>query len=150
MSRLFEGGESGFVYPLRYLFIPAADVEGCGVERDERVERDGCNVEVLFTVPKRFHKRANKRNLLRRRVKEAYRLQKGLLEGLPSGLNMALIYTSKEILEYDRIYRAVTKILSNVKEQSVNECAKECHNEKEQSCEGSELLRGQNNKGSEQ
>ena len=65
IRRLFTEGESGFVYPFRYLWYAEADTEP--------------SVEVLFSVPKKYHKRANKRNLLRRRTKESYRLQKELL-----------------------------------------------------------------------
>ena len=63
VRRLFESGESGFVFPFRYVWFAEADSVP--------------SVEVLFSVPKKFHKRANRRNLLRRRTKEAYRLQKG-------------------------------------------------------------------------
>lgn len=102
LSQLFTEGESHFSYPIRYVWC----------------ENDTPGVDsVLFTVPKRFHKRANRRNLLRRRIKEAYRLQRSLLaeesttEGSGRGLNIALIYSSKEQLEYDRIYKAVEKAL---------------------------------------
>ena len=67
VARLFENGQSGFIFPFRYVWYAEADTE--------------FSAEVLFNVPKRFHKRANRRNLLRRRTKEAYRLQKGLLCG---------------------------------------------------------------------
>ncbi len=80
IRRLFTEGESGFVYPFRYLWYSDADTEP--------------SVEVLFSVPKKYHKRANKRNLLRRRTKESYRLQKELLT-LHIGarnLDLALIY----------------------------------------------------------
>ena len=83
IRRLFESGESGFVYPLRYVWIAEAD----GIP----------SVEVLFSVPKKFQKRANKRNLQRRRMKEAYRLNKEIFdrEGNPVALDLALIYSSK-------------------------------------------------------
>lgn len=59
VRRLFESGESGFIFPFRYVWFAEPDTEQ--------------SVEVLFSVPKKFHKRANKRNLVRRRTKEAYR-----------------------------------------------------------------------------
>ena len=65
VRRMFESGESGFIFPFRYVWFAEAD--------------EIPSAEVLFSVPKKFHKRANKRNLLRRRTKEAYRLQKLLL-----------------------------------------------------------------------
>ena len=77
--RLFESGQSGFIFPFRYLWFAEADSER--------------SVEVLFSVPKKFHKRANRRNLLRRRTKEAYRLQKELLEACGAvNIDLALIY----------------------------------------------------------
>ena len=101
--RLFESGESGFVYPFRYVWFAEAD--------------EIPSVEVLSTVPKKSHKRANKRNLLRRRTKEAYRLQKQTLKnGSPANLDLALIYSSKEVLPYKTIQNAVRRILETVVE----------------------------------
>lgn len=80
----------------------------------EAADREAVS-SVLFSVPKRFHKRANKRNLLRRRVKEAYRLQKSLLgESHSRGYHIALIYTTKENLEYEKIRKSVEKILTQI------------------------------------
>jgi len=77
------------------------------------------SAEVLFSVPKKFHKRANRRNLLRRRAKEAYRLNKGLLlaeGGKTAAVDVALIYSSKEVLPYKTIQNAVRRILETVVE----------------------------------
>ena len=104
VRRLFEQGESGFVFPFRYIWFAETDTLP--------------STEVLFSVPKRYHKRANKRNLLRRRTKEAYRLQKTLLAaGEPCNLDLALIYSSKEVLPYKTIARAVRKILETLAER---------------------------------
>ena len=103
VRRLFEEGESGFVFPFRYVWLAEPD-NAAGP------------AEVLFSVPKKFHKRANKRNLLRRRTKEAYRLRKAILglENRPSGLDIALIYSTKEILPYSRIEQAVCRVLETI------------------------------------
>ena len=91
VRRLFESGESGFIFPFRYVWFAEPDTEQ--------------SVEVLFSVPKKFHKRANKRNLVRRRTKEAYRLQKQILhDGRPVNLDLALIYSSKETLPLSLIH----------------------------------------------
>ena len=76
----------------------------------------GFSAEVLFSVPKKNHKRANVRNLLRRRTKEAYRLNKALLHGCgkSASVDMALIYSSKEVVDYKTIEYAVRRILSSV------------------------------------
>lgn len=103
IRQLFERGESGFVFPFRYVWYAEPDVEQ--------------SVEVLFSVPKKFHKRANKRNLLRRRAKEAYRLQKQVLHnGVAMNIDLALIYSSKEVLPYKTIHHAVRRILESVVE----------------------------------
>lgn len=102
VRRLFSEGESGFVYPFRYLWFAEADSVP--------------SVEVLFSVPKRYHKRANRRNLLRRRTKEAYRLQKELLTGRVEGINLdlALVYSTADLLSSAKIAHAVRKILGTV------------------------------------
>lgn len=101
VRRLFDDGESGFIFPFRYVWFAEPDAER--------------SVEILFSVPKKFHKRANKRNLLRRRTKEAYRLQKQILaEGGAQNLDIALIYSSKEVLSAKSISHAVRRILETV------------------------------------
>ena len=69
VRRLFQDGHGGFVYPFRYLLFAEADTEP--------------SVRLLFSVPKRYHKRANKRNLLKRRMREAYRLNKACVGNRP-------------------------------------------------------------------
>ncbi len=105
VRRLFASGESGFVYPFRYLFYAEGD--------------DRMSVELLVSVPKKFHKRANRRNRLRRRTKEAYRLNKERLAdcGKSAAVDLALIYSSREILPYKTIEHAVRKILAQIAER---------------------------------
>ena len=105
VRRLFDEGTAGFVYPFRYMVITEQSTKP--------------SVEVLFSVPKRNHKRANKRNLLRRRMKEAYRLNKSLLAAEDRGvvIDLALIYSSKELLPYKSINNAISRIRSEVAAQ---------------------------------
>lgn len=101
IRRMFESGESGFVFPFRYVWFAEPDTER--------------SVEALFSVPKKFHKRANRRNLLRRRTKEAYRIRKEILaDGKPVNIDLALIYSSKELLPYKTVEHAVRKILETI------------------------------------
>lgn len=117
IRRMFGEGHSGFVYPFRYVWIAT---EPCG----EDAEMQPCSergVEVMFSVPKKFHKRANKRNLLKRRTREAYRLNREpLYEQLQQGgkaINMAFIYSTKEIHTYKTVENAVQRILAQVCER---------------------------------
>ena len=102
IRRLFDEGQSGFVFPFRYVWYAETDAVP--------------SVEVLFSVPKKFHKRANKRNLLRRRTKEAYRLGKQTLARAEctANIDLALIYSSKEVLSYRKIDHALQRILEQI------------------------------------
>ncbi len=105
LRRLFGEGKGGFVYPLRYVVY----IEGA----------TDASAEVLFSTPKKFLKRANKRNVVRRRMREAYRLNKEILldSGKAFEADIALIYSSKEVLDYQIIENAIKKILRNIVEQ---------------------------------
>lgn len=105
VDQLFNSGESNFAYPIRYV-IQWLD------------EETKSPVEVLFNVPKRYHRRANKRNLLRRRIKEAYRLNRKNLNiaEFKQPLRIALIYSTKEVLDYQAIERSVNKIFNHLNE----------------------------------
>lgn len=101
IRRLFTEGRGGFVYPLRYVVYAE--------------NADETSAEILFSTPKKFLKRANKRNKIRRRMREAYRLNKQILaSGEPRLLQVALIYSSKEMLNYKTIENATKRILENL------------------------------------
>lgn len=124
IRRLFEEGRSGFVYPFRYLWLADEDegtTEIVEVSTTEIVEASTTEVvsggvEVLFSVPKRFLKRANKRNLVRRRAKEAYRLGKGEIVAAAGKrkVRIALVYSTKKIHEYRTINNAIERILGEI------------------------------------
>ena len=73
---------------------------------------------IMISVPKRSFKRAVRRNLLRRRIRESYRLQKELL---PPGYDLMIVYASKEVLPFSDIYAAVDEVLRAVASSSENE-----------------------------
>ena len=69
-------------------------------------------VRVMVSVPKKFFKRAVKRNLLKRRIREAYRLQKELLRGCRC--DILFTYCSPEVRSYEEIRAAVASILNEI------------------------------------
>ena len=68
---------------------------------------------ILVSVPKKNFKRAVKRNLLKRRIRESWRRQKlHLKEG--KGVDILFIYGTKEILTYHEIYSCMENIITKV------------------------------------
>lgn len=106
VARLFEVGESGFAHPFKSL---------CSIVAGEG---ESVQVKFLISVPKRNHKRANKRNLLKRRIREALRLNKHIVTENPAfegkTITLALIYVAKDVVEYKTIENGVKKVLSSV------------------------------------
>ncbi len=105
IDQLFASGRSFTLFPIRVQFLntPLPDDE---------------LVQALFTVPKRRFKRAVKRNLLKRRMREAYRHNKSIL--LPalrqqeSQLAVAFIYVSNEAVDQSDINLAMTRALDRL------------------------------------
>lgn len=140
IRRMFDEGHSGFVYPFRYVsLVERADAERADAERldakkadaespdvemtaaVETIDAESRRVEVMFSVPKKFHKRANRRNLLKRRAREAYRLHREplreRLQQQGATLRVALIYSTKECHTYKTISYAVQRILEQISQR---------------------------------
>lgn len=100
IQELFKNGSSFYLYPFKVITLPSTT---------------SSIHQVLFTVPKRNFKRAVDRNLLKRRMREAYRLHKHLLTTEPQVLSIAYIYTPKEIVDYATIAKPLEQSLSRIK-----------------------------------
>jgi len=73
--------------------------------------------KIVISVPKKIYKRAVKRNFIRRRIKEAYRLNKYILyDAIKQGttLNVMFIYVSSNIMDYAEIEKKLIKTLSTL------------------------------------
>lgn len=81
-----------------------------------RIREAGAEVvkgpRMMVSVSKRLFKRAVRRNLLKRRIREAYRLQKGILGD--AEVDIMFVYNSKEIISFQAIFAAVGQILAEV------------------------------------
>lgn len=109
VGRLFNATTAKvFAYPVKCLYI---------IEKSTSP-----GVEVLFSVPKRNHKRANVRNRHKRLMRESYRLSEvrrklqALAEERGVAIRIAFVYISKEELPYNPVCDAVTKLLAEVVE----------------------------------
>ena len=99
IAALMAQGRRGGCACLRY----------CCRIRPEGDETSG--IRVMVSVPKKHFKRAVKRNLLKRRLREAYRTQKGLL---PAGVDVMLVYNTKEVLSFEEIHALVGQALVEI------------------------------------
>ena len=95
ISMLLAKGRHGKVTGLRYCFRPDSGAE------DNRI---------MVSVPKKMFKRAVKRNLLKRRIRESWRKQKHMLN-LEGNFDILLIYSVKEILSYEEIYSSIGQVI---------------------------------------
>ena len=90
---LLQTGQVVFRYPLKVHFQP-----GTG--------------EFGVSVPKRHFKRAVKRNLLKRRVREAFRLNTGRLNG--RAYDIFIYYVGKQVEDYERIETSLLAVLDDL------------------------------------
>ncbi len=100
ISALMSKGRWGFTPGLKYCFLKSPDPSKPN--------------NIIVSVPKRLFKRAVKRNLLKRRLREAYRTQKGLLP--PEGYSILFLYNTKEVLDYAAVREQVGAILQKIAE----------------------------------
>lgn len=100
IKELFSKGSSFYLFPFKVLVLPTPDPS---VVRNQ----------VLISVSKKNFKRAVDRNLIKRRIREAYRLQKEILSASPA-LLIGFIYTHKEILQGEEIAKKTLQALKKI------------------------------------
>lgn len=98
ISALVSEGKWGGTAHLRYCWRAAREEGDAG--------------RIMVSVPKKFFKRAVKRNLLKRRIREAYRTQKQLLTA--GGIDILFAWTGKETADYLAIRSELASILIRI------------------------------------
>ncbi|MBC7921389.1 MAG: ribonuclease P protein component [Ferruginibacter sp.] len=103
IKELFAKGSSLYLYPFRLLYLPAGTATA--------------PPQVLFTVPKKHFKKAVSRNLLKRRMREAYRRHKAILFLRAEKKNpafLAILYIAKEEIPFDIIEKKLILALGRM------------------------------------
>jgi ribonuclease P protein component len=105
IAQLFSSGLSINAYPLRLIYLTAT--------ADQQSE-----LQFAFTVPKRLFKKAVQRNFLKRKIKEAFRLNKHEIKELVTVQNQSIygiiIYIDKSPQEYAVIERSMKKLIKKL------------------------------------
>ena len=101
IEQLFSEGKSVKAYPVIAVFSPNED--------------SIVHSQVGFSVSKKRFKKAVDRNLVKRRMREAYRLNKQILS--ESGtVSMMFIYVGKTIPQYAEVEKSVVKALIKLRD----------------------------------
>ena len=103
IDKLFHNGSSFLCYPFKASWLYTD-------------EPQLYPVQILFSVSKKRYKRAVDRNLIKRRMREAYRLKKqqylyDVLNGADKKIMLSLGYIGKEIAPYDFTEKKMRKLL---------------------------------------
>ena len=100
IESLFSEGQSYVSHPIRIVFT---------TEAAEQYE-----MKVGVSVAKKRFKHAVDRNLLKRRIREAYRLNQHLVDLPEHSVDALFIYTSSKIKDFEVINQSMKEILQKL------------------------------------
>lgn len=105
---LVKEGDMFYCYPFRILWSVTPNDE-----------HPSFHMQAAFSVPKKKFKKAVKRNTIRRRMKESFRLNKEPfkqeMKKYPFTLSLLIIYTPTNELKYTKIDHGMKKIFQRLK-----------------------------------
>jgi ribonuclease P protein component len=108
IDALFSGGKSKTQFPIKLIY-KLSEFES------------PFPVRAMFVVPKKKHKRANKRNIIKRRMREVYRLNKQVLYDSfkNSKYDIMFVYLSTEESEYSLIEDKMKLLIKQIGENQL-------------------------------
>ncbi len=106
IAGLFKNGNKFTVFPLQVIW-------------KENNDDDTCNrARIMISIPKKKIKKAVVRNRIKRRIKEAYRLNKNLLNSFlakqDKNISLILIFINKEENNYKELEKKIIVILQRL------------------------------------
>jgi ribonuclease P protein component len=108
IKEMFSNGNSFVIHTIRLVW-------------KEQVNSDDVAIKSIIVVPKKQLKLAADRNIVRRRMKEAYRLNKSTIENSLKNkgkqLNIAIVYQNDKRLSYKVIEEKIKLILGRLREE---------------------------------
>lgn len=114
IDALFGEGSSFVAYPLRVVYS-FTSVEDAEMQYPQ----------ILVSVSKRKFKRANKRNRVKRLIREVYRLNKSVYIDVckekKMSMNLAFIYLKDELPNFQEIEKSIKKTITVIKEKEIKE-----------------------------
>ena len=104
IEHLFEQGKSFKKFPIKMIFLPQENLTSS---------------QVAFAVPKRSFKLAVTRNLIKRQLRETYRLQKNILQK-NNGKKFAILflYLGKHKPQYAELENAMLLLLKKLEDEN--------------------------------
>jgi ribonuclease P protein component len=109
IDELFLKGQSFVAFPLRVIFLPLEEAKTVPVS-------------VMLSIPKKKIKKANRRNLIKRQLRETYRLRKHELSATLAeknkSMHLAFLYIDKQIHPFAQIEKAMAKALQILREKA--------------------------------
>ncbi|WP_426667806.1 ribonuclease P protein component [Mucilaginibacter sp. McL0603] len=109
IDQLYHNGSSFLCYPFKVSWLINTDTQLFPAQ-------------VLFSVSKKRYKKAVDRNLIKRRIREAYRLHKqqhlySLLGDADKRIVLSIGFIGKEIAPYEFIEKKILKLLNQLFEE---------------------------------
>lgn len=99
IDRLFTEGKRIQKFPLRAVFFTE--------------ESETTKIQIAVSVPKKLVKKANNRNLIKRRMREAFRLNQYQLN-TAQNLDIMFIYSTSEIMDYAKIEKSMKVLIDSL------------------------------------
>ena len=106
IDRLFDRGRKMMIFPFRLMY---------------QISIGEADLKAGFTASSRNFPRAVDRNRIKRLTREAYRLQKGALEGIlkknKQAVHLFFIYTGRELPESAAVHKSIRQLLDKLASQ---------------------------------